>query len=123
MNCSVHANAEAVGACVGCGKAVCQVCLNKKDGKMYCDSCAAKPTTDKNKIVAALLAFFLGGFGAHKFYLGQTGMGIVYLLATFLGAFLFFLGPIVIGIISFVEFIMFLVMSDEKFAEKYGKVK
>ena len=28
---------------------------------------------NKNRIVAALLAFFLGGFGAHKFYLGQIG--------------------------------------------------
>ncbi len=29
---------------------------------------------------AMLLAFFFGGIGAHKFYLGQTGLGIAYLL-------------------------------------------
>jgi TM2 domain-containing membrane protein YozV len=32
----------------------------------------------KNEVVGALLAFFFGVFGIHKFYLGQTGWGIVY---------------------------------------------
>lgn len=34
----------------------------------------------KNPTTAVLLALFLGGLGAHKFYLGKTGMGIVYLI-------------------------------------------
>jgi hypothetical protein len=34
----------------------------------------------KSKGVAYLLWFFLGIFGAHKFYVGKIGMGIVYLL-------------------------------------------
>ena len=33
----------------------------------------------KSKGVAYLLWFFLGFFGAHKFYLGKVGMGILYL--------------------------------------------
>lgn len=33
----------------------------------------------KNKWVAVLLCFFLGFFGAHKFYEGKIGMGILYL--------------------------------------------
>jgi len=33
----------------------------------------------KSKGVAYLLWFFLGVFGAHKFYLGKVGMGILYL--------------------------------------------
>ena len=36
--------------------------------------------TPKNKWVAFLLCFFLGGLGAHKFYEGKIGMGILYLL-------------------------------------------
>ena len=36
----------------------------------------------KQKIVAFLLAFFLGGFGVHNFYLGKTGMGIAQLVLT-----------------------------------------
>lgn len=34
----------------------------------------------KNKWVAFLLCFFLGYLGAHKFYEGKAGMGILYLL-------------------------------------------
>ena len=34
---------------------------------------------EKNKWVAFLLCFFLGYIGAHKFYEGKTGMGILYL--------------------------------------------
>lgn len=34
----------------------------------------------KNKWVALALCFFLGVFGAHKFYEGKIGMGILYLL-------------------------------------------
>lgn len=37
---------------------------------------AAKP---KNKWVALCLCIFLGYFGAHKFYEGKVGMGILYL--------------------------------------------
>ena len=34
---------------------------------------------EKNKWVALLLCIFLGGIGAHKFYEGKIGLGIVYL--------------------------------------------
>ena len=34
----------------------------------------------KNKIIAGWLAIIVGGFGVHKFYLGFTGPGLVYLL-------------------------------------------
>ena len=33
----------------------------------------------KSKTTAYLLCFFLGYLGAHKFYLGKVGMGILYL--------------------------------------------
>lgn len=33
----------------------------------------------KNKWVAVLLCLFLGGIGAHKFYEGKIGMGILYI--------------------------------------------
>ena len=36
----------------------------------------------KNPLTAAVLCFFLGGFGAHRFYLGQTQLGIAYLIGT-----------------------------------------
>jgi TM2 domain-containing membrane protein YozV/ribosomal protein L40E len=66
----------------------------------------------KSKLVAALLALFLGGFGVHKFYLGRTGWGVAYLL--FCWTFI----PTVVG---FIEGILLLVMSDSEFSQKYGK--
>src|SRR5262252_5728964 len=37
-------------------------------------------SSGKNKVAAGLLAIFLGGLGIHKFYLGFTGPGLVFLL-------------------------------------------
>jgi TM2 domain-containing membrane protein YozV len=34
----------------------------------------------KDKTTALLLCIFLGGVGAHRFYLGDSGKGILYLL-------------------------------------------
>ncbi|MEO1045820.1 MAG: TM2 domain-containing protein [Pseudomonadota bacterium] len=91
------------------------------------DNGAVTPATahsEKSKIVAALLAFFLGPFGVHKFYLGYNGAGIAMLSATLIG---FVLSIIIIGIfvvmgvslVAFIEFIIYLVTSDEDFQEKY----
>ncbi len=37
-------------------------------------------STSKSQLVAALLCFFLGGLGIHRFYLGYTWQGVVQLL-------------------------------------------
>ena len=34
----------------------------------------------KDRTVGLLLCLFLGGLGVHRFYLGQVGMGVLYLL-------------------------------------------
>lgn len=65
----------------------------------------------KNRLVAALLALFLGGFGIHKFYLGQTFKGIIYLI---------FFWTLIPAIIALIEAIVLLVMSDEDFNKKYN---
>ena len=38
--------------------------------------------SDKSKIVAGLLGIFLGGFGVHQFYLGNTKKGIIQIVVT-----------------------------------------
>jgi TM2 domain-containing membrane protein YozV len=65
----------------------------------------------KSRITAALLAFFLGGLGFHKFYLGQTVAGVFYLL---------FSWTLIPGIIAFFETIGLLVMSDRAFDAQFN---
>lgn len=36
--------------------------------------------SDKSKVAAALLSFFLGMLGIHRFYLGRVGSGAVMLI-------------------------------------------
>ncbi|PLW80803.1 hypothetical protein C0585_00735, partial [Candidatus Woesearchaeota archaeon] len=50
-------------------------------------------------------------FGAHKFFLGKPGQGLVYLLFFWTGI------PSLVGLI---EGIIYLVMDDYAFYEKYG---
>ncbi len=64
----------------------------------------------KNKIVAAILAIFLGGFGIHEFYLGRNGKGIFMLLFCWTGI------PALVG---FIQGILMLVSNDQNFQLKY----
>lgn len=71
------------------------------------------PAIPKQKVTAALLAFFLGGWGLHNFYLGYNNRGIIQLVMTGFGLLTFwliigFLPLIAAGIWAFVEFIMIL---------------
>ncbi len=66
----------------------------------------------KDKVIAGILGILLGGFGVHKFYLGDIGLGILYLIFFWSGI------PAIIGLI---EGILYLVASDEEFQQKYVK--
>ena len=68
------------------------------------------PAGRHSKTTAGVLAILLGGFGIHKFYLGQIGLGILYLL---------FFWTAIPAIIGLIEGIRYLVMSDEDFARRY----
>jgi TM2 domain-containing membrane protein YozV len=77
----------------------------------------------KEKVAAGLLAIFLGSLGIHKFYLGgkqQKTSGIVMLVITIVGSCLFFIGPVVMGIIAFIEGIIYLTKDDADFDATYG---
>ena len=78
----------------------------------------------KSKVAAALFAFFLGMFGAHKFYLGYTGPGVALLVSTIVGFItaIFVVGAVVIivvAIIVLIEFFIIVFKSDEDFHQTY----
>ncbi|QZH76651.1 MAG: TM2 domain-containing protein [Erythrobacter sp.] len=71
----------------------------------------APRTGSKNKIAAFLLALLLGWMGAHKYYLGRVGQGVLYTLFFWTGI------PAILGLI---EGIVYMTMEDEQFTDKYG---
>jgi len=90
------------------------------------------------KLVAGLLAIFLGAFGAHKFYLGRTTPGLIVLLVHIGGWFVTLVlsvltwgfGAIILVplmglvasalcIIGLIEGVVYLTRSDEEFAQTY----
>jgi TM2 domain-containing membrane protein YozV len=62
-----------------------------------------KATSPKSRLVAFLLAFFLGTLGIHRFYVGKTGSGVAMLLISFT-----FVGLLVTGIWNLVDWIVIL---------------
>lgn len=66
----------------------------------------------KTKTAATLFAFLLGAVGGHKFYLGSWGWGIVYLL---------FCWTYIPLIVSVLETIRYIVITEEQFQQKYAK--
>lgn len=78
----------------------------------------------KSPIVAGLLALFLGAFGVHKFYLGYNTQGITLLVTTVVGWLLaiVIIGIIplmVVGIVCFIEAIIYLTKSESEFQRLY----
>ena len=71
----------------------------------------AVTATGKTRMTAALLAIFLGGLGVHKFYLGDTNKGILYLV------FFWTLFPAIVG---FIEGLIMLMQPNAEWLAKYG---
>lgn len=64
----------------------------------------------KNRVMAALLALFLGGFGVHHFYLGRPIQGVLYLL---------FCWTLIPALVAFIEALVLLCTSDDAFHRQY----
>lgn len=65
----------------------------------------------KSKGTTFLLALLLGAIGAHRFYLGQPFIGLIYLIFCWTGATLF---------VSLAEAIYFFFLKNEEFDRKYN---
>lgn len=66
---------------------------------------------NKSKFTASMLAFFLGSFGFHWFYLGRPLKGFLYLIFvwTFIPAFL-----------ALIDFCWLIAMREDKFDLKFN---
>ena len=73
----------------------------------------------KSRIVAGILALFLGGFGIHKFYLGCTTAGIVMLVMFLFGFIVIGIPSFIIAMIALIEALIYFFKSDEAFEETY----
>ena len=98
--------------CSACGQPI-------EPGARHCPNCGAAQTLSaeqfyktKNKWIAAVLAITLGGFGVHKFYLGQKGWGIVYLL---------FCWTFIPQLVAILEFVMLLLVDEDEFNARFNR--
>lgn len=76
----------------------------------------APAQNDRNKYVAAIIAFFFGPLGIHRFYLGRVGSGVAMLV----------LSCTVIGLLvsvpwALIDMVRYLIMSDAEFAARYAR--
>jgi TM2 domain-containing membrane protein YozV/Tfp pilus assembly protein PilE len=97
--------------CSECGRVI-------KIKAEICPKCGVRQKNIEgvNKIALLLLTFFLGGFGAHKFYLGKNWQGFFYLL---------FCWTSIPSIIALIEFVIYVFTSSDTLQGKYtvnGKV-
>jgi len=97
--------------CSSCGEVI-------KEAAEICPECGGRQNSASSasgngpdRTTAGLLAILLGGLGVHKFYMSNTGMGVLYLL--FCWTFI----PAVIGVI---EGIIYLTKSDQEFQAQYA---
>ncbi|MBO8477577.1 MAG: TM2 domain-containing protein [Bacteroidetes bacterium] len=88
---------ENVRFCPKCGREICQ---------------SGNRTGQKDKLVAGLLAIFLGYLGIHYFYLGKTTGGIITIVLSLCTCGLW-------SVVTLIQGILMLVSTDEAFAEKY----
>ena len=87
----------------------------------------------EKRMPAALLAIFLGGFGAHKFLLGYQQEGLImaagtvggFILSIVIGlvtcgiGFVLLIIPFAVSVIGLIEGVMYLTKSDEEFVRTY----
>jgi TM2 domain-containing membrane protein YozV/Tfp pilus assembly major pilin PilA len=90
---------------------ICKACRAVLHPKAeICPNCGVRQFKPISKAALLLFTFFLGGFGAHKFYLGKYIQGIFYILFswTFIPSF-----------VAFIEFIIYIFTNEDRLQERY----
>ncbi len=100
----------------GQGEKYCSSCGEVIDEEAeICPECGVRQKPDvrggKDRVTAGILAILLGTLGVHKFYLEQSGQGLLYLCFSWTGI------PALLGLI---EGILYLTKTDEEFEHRYG---
>jgi TM2 domain-containing membrane protein YozV len=67
---------------------------------------------EKNRVLAIVLALFLGGLGIHRFYVGRAGSGVIYLLFCWTG---------IPAIVAVLEALCWLFTSNQSFQKRYNR--
>lgn len=89
--------------CTECGENI-----NKK--AVVCPKCGVAQKKPVSKVALLLITFFLGGLGAHKFYLKKPWWGVLYLV---------FFWTYLPGLAALIEFVIYACTSEERLNEKY----
>ncbi len=77
--------------------------------KMWIAKTMIKATSgDSNQIIAVLLAFFLGGIGLHRVYLGSRPIMILWYIISFFGIF---------GILPLIDFIRLIIQGTSHYVD------
>ena len=121
---------ENITVCSDCGfqpqseKNYCYHCgVEVNEKQIMCIKCGIELPTNRtadkavswqHKTTAGLLGILLGGLGIHKFYHGSWGWGILYILLVW---------TLIPSLVGFVEGIIFLVMNETNYENKYANKK
>lgn len=99
--------------CRGCASLIHESAIScPKCGAIQATAYKARNTSGgKDRLTAAVLAMVLGGLGIHRFYLGDFGLGILYLL---------FFWTTIPAFIGLIEGIILLASTDQEFIQRYG---
>lgn len=118
--------ADSAKTCPHCGAPVvkdvyCPNCGTKMSPDVrFCPACGApisqgkvsEEVNGKNKLVAGLLAIFLGYLGIHYFYIGKTTAGLITIILALCTCGVW-------SVITFIQGIVMLTMTDDAFNAKY----
>ncbi|WP_254279677.1 zinc-ribbon domain and TM2 domain-containing protein [Haloarcula marina] len=99
---------HACGTQISAGAKFCPDCGAQQDGAVGSES----GSREVDRVTAGIFAILLGGLGVHHFYLGNVGLGVLYLC--FSWTFI----PALVGVI---EGIIYLTKTDEEFQRQYGR--